>query len=62
MELKRESESEFINESILNYIPPKYIKRFLNWHSQGLKHVKDLLKLNFATLKGHMKLNGHYLL
>ena len=41
-----ESVLEFIDESVLNYIPPKDVKRFLNWHSQGLKQANKLLKRN----------------
>ena len=62
-----ESETHFINTSLLNFIPLKSIKLFLNWYNQGLKEVKCVLTVNdevkrFTSVRKRYNLNGNYLL
>ena len=62
-----ESETHFIKISLLNFIPPKTIKQFLNWYNQGLKEVKCVLTVNgevkrFTSVRKRYILNGNYLL
>ena len=62
-----ESETHFINTSLLNFIPPKTIKQFLNWYNQGLKEIKCVLTVNgevkrFTSVRKRYNLNGNYLL
>jgi exonuclease III len=62
-----ENVKQFIESSILNFIPPKIIKQFLPWQEKGLKLVRDLLTPHgmvkrFTSIKNEYNLNGNYLL
>ena len=61
------NEKQFIQASLLNFIPPKLIKQFLLWYDKGLKSVCDLFTPNGMTkryiiVKNEYNLNGNYLL
>jgi hypothetical protein len=62
-----DSKAHFIDTPLLNFVPPKDIKLFLNWHNNGLSYIRDLILPNgeiktFKSLQREFNLHGDYIL
>ena len=55
-----ENKTQFINTSLLNFIPSMSIKLYLNWHNQNLNQINCILTVNgevtqFTTTQPKLK-------